>query len=118
MPIRRWLSIGTWRDVVAASAASLCMGLGEQLWRRFLPKYLQALGAPIEAIGLFGTAEDFLDGVYQYPGGWLADRMGRRHALILFISLATLGYLVYLALPVWQLSFVGLLLVAAWTSMA
>jgi MFS family permease len=94
------------------------IGCGENLWRRFLPKYLQSLGAPIEAIGLFGTADDFLDGVYQYPGGWIADRYGRRHALMLFISLAALGYLVYLLLPTWQLAFVGLVLVAAWTSMA
>jgi len=94
------------------------LGCGENLWRRFLPKYLQALGAPITAIGLFGTAEDFLDGVYQYPGGWIADRYGRRFALIFFISLAAIGYAVYWVLPVWQLAFVGLALVMAWTSMA
>ncbi len=94
------------------------IGCGENLWRRFFPKYLQSLGAPITAIGLFGTAEDFLDGVYQYPGGWIADRYGRRFALILFISLAAIGYGVYWMLPTWPLAFVGLALVMAWTSMA
>src|SRR5213595_3030785 len=96
----------------------LLLSLGENLWKKFLPKYLQALGAPIAAIGLFGTAEDFLDGVYQYPGGWFADRYGRRPALVLFISLAALGYAVYWTLPTWQLAFLGLALVMAWTSMA
>ncbi len=33
-------------------------------------------------IGLFGTAEDFFDAVYQYPGGWLADRVGRKPFVI------------------------------------
>jgi len=94
------------------------LGCGENLWRRFLPKYLQSFGAPITAIGLFGTVEDFLDGVYQYPGGWVADRYGRRVALTLFISFAALGYLVFLALPTWQVAFVGLALIMAWTSMA
>jgi MFS family permease len=94
------------------------LGCGENLWRRFLPKYLQSLGAPITAIGAFGTAEDFLDGVYQYPGGWITDRYGRRFALILFISLAALGYVVYWATPAWPFAFVGLALVMAWTSMA
>jgi MFS family permease len=94
------------------------LGCGENLWRRFLPKYLQALGAPITAIGLFGTAEDFLDGVYQYPGGWIADRFGRRFALMLFVSLAALGYVVYWLLPAWPLAFVALALVMSWTSMA
>src|SRR5205807_6373801 len=65
-------------EIIAVSTAMLLMNLGENLWRRFFPKYLQSLGAPIATIGLFGTAEDFLDGVYQYPGGWIADRFGRR----------------------------------------
>ena len=94
------------------------LGCGENLWRRFLPKYLETLGAPITAIGAFGTAEDFLDGVYQYPGGLVADRYGRRFAMLLFILLAGAGYAVYWALPSWPLAFLGLALVMAWDSMA
>ena len=105
-------------EIVAVSTSMFLLGCGENLWRRFLPKYLQSFGAPITAIGLFGTVEDFLDGVYQYPGGWVADRYGRRVALTLFISFAALGYLVFLALPTWQVAFVGLALIMAWTSMA
>src|SRR6476661_4553777 len=111
-------ALGLEPNIVAASAAMFLMGLGENLWRRFLPKYLEALGAPITAIGAFGTAEDFLDGVYQYPGGWIADRYGRRFALILFISLAAFGYLLYWRLPTWQLAFAALALIMAWDSMA
>ncbi|HSU96503.1 MAG TPA: MFS transporter [Gemmatimonadaceae bacterium] len=109
---------GLERNVVAVAAAMFLLGLGENLWRRFLPKYLLSLGAPITAIGLFGTAEDFLDGVYQYPGGWIADRFGRRRALLLFIALAALGYVVYWIMPVWQAAFLGLALVMVWDSMA
>src|SRR5215203_6159818 len=89
-------------NIVAVSAAMFLMGLGENLWRRFLPKYLQLLGAPITAIGLFGTTEDFLDGVYQYPGGWVADRFGRRRALLLFVALAMAGYALFLVAPTWR----------------
>jgi MFS family permease len=105
-------------EIVAVSTSMFLLGCGENLWRRFLPKYLQALGAPITAIGAFGTAEDFLDGVYQYPGGFVTDRYGRRFALTLFISLAAVGYAVYWLLPSWQLAFLGLALVMAWTSAA
>jgi MFS family permease len=105
-------------NIVAVSAAMFLMGLGENLWRRFLPKYLQLLGAPITAIGFFGTTEDFLDGVYQYPGGWVADRFGRRRALLLFVALATIGYAVFWTAPSWQYCFLGLVFVMAWTSMA
>lgn len=105
-------------NLVAVSAAMFLMGLGENLWRRFLPKYLELLGAPITAIGLFGTTEDFLDGVYQYPGGWVADRFGRRRALVLFVAAATIGYAVFLVAPSWRYGFLGLVFVMAWTSMA
>lgn len=94
------------------------MGLGEELWKRFVPKYLEALGAPVAAVGLYGTVRDFLDGVYQYPGGWIADHYGRRHALILFVSLAAAGYVVYWLAPSWPFVFVGLVLAMAWTAMA
>jgi len=105
-------------EIVAVSASMFLLGCGENLWRRFLPKYLESLGAPITAIGAFGTTEDFLDGVYQYPGGWIADRYGRRFALIAFISLAAIGYAVYWVLPSWPLAFLALALIMAWDAMA
>ncbi len=106
------------RNVSIASAAVFILGLGEELWKKFLPKYLEALGASTPVIGFYGTAEDFFDAVYQYPGGWLADRLGRRSAFLLFIALASAGYLVYLVSPSWPFLFVGLGLVMAWQSMA
>lgn len=80
--------LGLERNIVAVSIAMFLMGLGEELWKRFLPKYMQALGAPVIAIGSYGTAMDFLDGVYQYPGGWVADKFGRRAALLTFVAAA------------------------------
>lgn len=105
-------------EIFAVSTSMFLLGCGENLWRRFLPTYLQSLGAPITAIGAFGTAEDFLDGVYQYPGGWVADRHGRRFALVIFTALAALGYAVFWVLPSWRFAFVGLALIMAWDSMA
>ena len=106
------------RNVTIASGAVFLLGFGEELWKKFLPKYLEALGASTPMIGLFGTAEDFFDAVYQYPGGWIADRFGRRHALFFFLSLACAGYLVYLFGPSWPFAFLGLALVMGWQSMA
>src|SRR5712692_8801492 len=106
------------RNVTMASGAVFLLGFGEELWKKFLPKYLQALGASIPVIGLFGTAEDFFDAVYQYPGGWIADRFGRRSAFFVFLFLSCIGYLVYLLGPSWPFAFVGLAFVMAWQSMA
>ena len=111
-------ALGLERNIVAVSVAMFLLALGENLWKRFLPKYLQMLGAPVTAIGLFGTCEDFLDGVYQYPGGWISDRYGRRRALLLFVTLAGIGYALYWVAPSWPLVFAGLFFVMAWSSMA
>src|SRR5215472_5396003 len=106
------------RNVAAASGAMFLVGLGEELWKKFLPKYLESLGASVAVVGLFGTAEDFFDALYQYPGGWLADYWGRRKAFLAFLAVTAVGYLVYLFSPAWPYLFLGLGLVMVWQTMA
>jgi len=110
--------LGLERNVVLISAIAFLLGMGEELWKKFLPKYMEALGAGAGAIGLFGTAKDFFDAIYQYPGGWLADHLGRRRAFLAFIALASIGYAIYLFSPSWEFIFVGLAFAMAWHSMA
>src|SRR6185436_13506440 len=81
-----------------------------------MPAYLTVLGASGLVVGLFGSCKDLLDGLYQYPGGWLADRVGRRRALLLFTMLAMVGYATYAIAHNWRIVFVGLLGVMAWKS--
>lgn len=111
-------SLGLERNVAAASGAVFLFSMGEELWKKFLPKYLESLGAGTAVIGLFGTVKDFFDAIYQYPGGWLADRVGRRRAFLVFIALASTGYVVYLFSPSWPFVFLGLAFAMGWTSMA
>jgi len=106
------------RNVAAASGAMFLVGLGEELWKKFLPKYLESLGASVAVVGLFGTAEDFFDALYQYPGGWLADYWGRRKAFLAFLAVTAVGYLVYLFSPAWPYLFLGLGFVMVWQTMA
>jgi MFS family permease len=109
--------LGMERNVTAASGAVFLVGLGEELWKKFLPKYLESLGASVAVVGLFGTAEDFLDAIYQYPGGWLADHWGRRRAFLIFLAAAFVGYLIYFSSPAWPYLFLGLAFVMAWQAM-
>ena len=103
---------------MAASGSIFLVGLGEELWKKFLPKYLESLGANVAAVGLFGTAEDFFDALYQYPGGWLADRWGRRKAFLTFLAATAIGYLIYFFSPAWPYLFLGLAFVMVWQTMA
>jgi MFS family permease len=102
---------------VAVLAASLFgLALGEELWQAYIPVYLIALGASGLHVGLFGSLRDLLDSLYQYPGGWLADRIGRRRALLCFTVVTMAGYAAYAAASSWPLVFIGLCGVMAWKS--
>jgi len=104
--------------VIIAAAVTFLMTGAEELWKRFIPRYMEALGAPVIAVGAYGTARDLVDALLQYPGGWVTDRFGRRAALRSFVFLAGLGYAAYLWAPSWPLTFVALPLVMCWASAA
>ncbi len=106
------------RNVFVMSLAVFALIAGEQLWARFLPKYLAVLGAPAVALGLWGSLKDFIDAAFQYPGGVLSDRLGSQRALMLFTAVAGLGYLAYALAPAWPWLFAGLVLATAWGSLA
>jgi len=106
------------RNVLVMSLAVFALIAGEQLWTRFMPEYLVALGAPAVALGLWGSSKDFIDAALQYPGGSLSDRYGSQRALLLFTAIAGLGYLAYWVAPSWPWMFLGLLLATAWGSLA
>jgi len=105
--------LGLNRNVAVLALSIFGLGLGEELWQSYLPKYLTALGASGVMIGLFSSLKDLLDGLYQYPGGWAGDRFGRKRALTLFTLTATCGYALYALAWHWVVVFIGLWLVMA-----
>ena len=114
--IREFLALE--HNILVLLGALLVIGMGEELWIRFMPKYLEALGASAVAIGAYGSFKRIVDTLYQYPGGWLADKLGRKRALTLFNIIAATGYLLYLLTTRWELVIAGTLLVMAWSSMS
>jgi MFS family permease len=110
--------LGLDRNIGAVAGAVFLMTLGEELWKRFLPKFLQDLGAPLVAIGAYGSLRDLVDGLAQYPGGWAADRWGRRTALGIFTVLALVGYMTLATASSWPVAIGGMALAMAWSSMA
>lgn len=113
--IRHWL--GLERNILVMLTLIVIVGMGEELWSRFIPKYLEILGAGTWVIASYGTLKDLLDALYQYPGGWLSDRLGRRNALIVFSLIAILGYGMYLFGASWEMILLGTIFVMAWSSL-
>jgi len=108
--------LGIVPGVAALAGALLVVGFGQELWARYLPEYLRALGGTALTLGAFGTLQDLLDAAYAYPGGVLADRVGSRRALLVVAGATAGGTAVYLASGTIGALFVGLLLVSAWRS--
>jgi MFS family permease len=115
-PALVWLGVN--RNTASVAGAGFLMALGEELWKRFLPKYLESSGAPLLVVGAYGSTRDLLDGLAQYPGGWISDRYGRRAGLQIFLGIAIIGYLLLASARAWPLIFAGTVLALAWTSMA
>src|ERR1700686_1584357 len=89
------------RNLVILLIAIFVIGAGEELWMRFVPKYLQTLGAPALAIGLYDALRTLLGAIYAYPGGLVVDRWGHRRAFLVFNIVSIIGYATVLLIPNW-----------------
>ena len=106
---------GLKRNLVILLIATFVIGAGEELWMRFVPKYLQALGATVFVIGLFDGLRTLLGAIYAYPGGVLVDRWGHRRAFLAFNLFSIAGYSLVLLVPHWGAVIAGMFLFLSWT---
>jgi MFS family permease len=106
---------GLKRNLVILLIATFVIGAGEELWIRFIPKYLQVLGATIFVIGLFDALRTLLGAIYAYPGGLLVDRWGHRRAFLAFNVFSIAGYSLVLLVPHWGAVIAGMFLFLSWT---
>src|ERR1700738_5177812 len=116
-PSRRRIAefFGLKRNLVILLIATFVIGAGEELWIRFIPKYLQVLGATVFVIGLFDALRTLLGAIYAYPGGLLVDRWGHRRAFLAFNLVSIAGYALVLLVPHWGAVIAGMFLFLSWT---
>ena len=107
--------LGLRRNLVILLIAIFAIGAGEELWIRFIPKYLQALGATVFIIGTFDAIRTLLGAIYAYPGGLAVDRWGFRRAFIAFNLLSIAGYAIVLLVPHWGAVICAMFLFLSWT---
>ncbi len=116
----RWIArvadfFGLKRNLVVLLIAIFVIGAGEELWMRFVPKYLQVLGATVLMIGLYDAIRTLLGAIYAYPGGVLVDLWGHRRAFITFNFFSIAGYSLVLLIPHWGAVIAGMFLFLSWT---
>ena len=101
--------LGLNRSTAALLLAILLIGMGQELWSPFMPKFIQAsiedfferhsnawnlstTAIIVLAVGLYGAWKDFQEGIYYYLGGRIGGTHGTRRALIGFALLPLVGY--------------------------
>jgi MFS family permease len=106
---------GLKRNLVILLLAIFVIGAGEELWMRFIPKYLKELGATVLVIGLYDTIRTLLGALYAYPGGVVVDRWGHRRAFLIFNIVSIVGYGFVLLVPHWAAVIAGMFLFLSWS---
>jgi MFS family permease len=106
---------GLKRNLVILLIAIFVIGAGEELWMRFVPKYLQAVGATVFVIGLYDALRTLLSAIYAYPGGVFADHWGHRRAFVVFNVVSIAGYAIVLLVPHWAGVIAGMFFFLSWS---
>jgi len=118
-PARRFAEFfGLKRNLVVLLLAIFVIGAGEDLWMRFVPKFLQALGATVFVIGLYDALRTLLGAVYAYPGGVIVDLWGHRRAFLTFNIVSIVGYALVLLVPHWAAVIAGMFLFLSWSCLS
>ena len=109
---------GLRRNLVLLLVAIVAIGAGEETWMRFVPKYLESLGAAALIIGLYDGLKTLLGAIYAYPGGVIVDRWGHRTALVAFTGVSIADYALVLLIPQWPAVVGGTFLFLAWSTLS
>jgi MFS family permease len=119
MPAQRLAAfLGLKAGTAGLLAMVVLVGLGEHMAERFLPVYILAVGGGTIAVGLLQAMDNLLSALYSYPGGWLAQKLGEKRALLVVNMVAVAGYLVVILVPRWEAVLAGAVLFIAWSAVS
>ncbi len=68
----------------------------------YYPYYVEALGGTPAIVGLIGALSSIISAVIKFPGGYLADKYGRKSIITKMTFMAAFSYLLYMFAPNWQ----------------
>ncbi|MDP1676089.1 MAG: MFS transporter [Bacteroidota bacterium] len=96
----------------------ILLGTGERIAERFLPLYLIALGGGMMSVGIFSGANNFINALYSFFGGYISDRVGHKRALLIFNVMTIIGYSIVIIFPYWQAVIIGSFFFLSWSAIS
>lgn len=88
------------------AASSTIWSVGGSLANPFQSVFFQALGTPVEYIGLLASVSSVVTAVAYLVGGYIADAWGRRKVIAIFSIIAASNAFLYVFISHWQLLFI------------
>ncbi len=110
--------LGLRRSIAAMLAMVILVGMGENLAERYLPIYLVALGGGALTVSFLNGMDNLLSALYSFPGGYLSDKLGYKHALAVFNLVAMAGYLIVILIPAWWAVIIGAVFFLSWSAIS
>ena len=88
------------RNIVVLSTTSCFYQVFRAIWQLWWSLYLlEELNAPIVVVGLLSTIQSVSQIIFQFPGGVLADKIGRKKTFYLFFPCGVIGTLLVIFAP-------------------
>jgi len=85
----------------------LILDLFTELPGTYYALYVEALGASATEIGLIGAVQMLASALVQMPGGYIADRYGRKQLIVTMTLVAAFARIFYVYAPSWEWILVG-----------
>jgi MFS family permease len=113
---------GLKRSIVGLLGMVILVGMGPNFAEQFLPKYLLALTTNVKDailfIGILYALTNLLGALYSYPGGYLSERIGTKHALLIFNVMTMVGYSLVILVPTWWALIIGAFFFVSWNAIS
>ena len=85
----------------------LALDFFSELPRTYYPLYVLELGGTTAIIGLIGATEQFSRALTQIPGGYMADKYGRKWLIAIMTTIAALSHVIFAFAFDWRWLLVG-----------
>lgn len=85
----------------------LFMDFASEMPGTYYGLYVEALGGSVAIVGLIGFAQMISQALVQFPGGYLADKYGRKWLISTMTFGVAISYAFYALAPNWQTIMIG-----------
>ena len=98
------------RNMVVITLTQSLFMVTATLWWPYWSRYIVELGASKVQLGMVFMLEQSSQLILQLPGGYLADRLGRKKVIVLSSVFRALSPIIYLSFDVWYMVLPGMVL--------